>query len=104
MKVRMRLMREWLITVRFAFRRMRFLACGVFAMKVPRVLWCPKRARINEKAAQSQTAAPTRAFPYSERGRRSTSVLAPWAVKGGAPALDDSPDRAAAGARLSFPV
>jgi hypothetical protein len=28
----MRLIREWLITVRVALRRMRFLACGVFAI------------------------------------------------------------------------
>jgi hypothetical protein len=32
MKVRMRLIREWLIVARFALRRMRFLACGVFAI------------------------------------------------------------------------
>jgi hypothetical protein len=31
MKVRMRLTREWLIVARVALRRMRFLACGVFA-------------------------------------------------------------------------
>ena len=31
-KVRMRLIREWLIVARLALRRMRFLACGVFAM------------------------------------------------------------------------
>jgi hypothetical protein len=37
---------------------MRFFACGVFAMKVL------VSVRINEKAAPSQTAAPTRAFPY----------------------------------------
>src|SRR4051794_167242 len=34
MKVRMRLTREWLIVWRVALRRMRFLACGVFAMVV----------------------------------------------------------------------
>jgi hypothetical protein len=28
----MRLIREWLISARFALRRMRFLACGVFAI------------------------------------------------------------------------
>jgi hypothetical protein len=32
MKVRMRLTREWLIVLRVALRRMRFLACGVFAI------------------------------------------------------------------------
>ena len=34
MKDRMRLTREWLIVSRVAFRRMRFLACGVFAIVV----------------------------------------------------------------------
>jgi hypothetical protein len=32
MKLRMRLIREWLMVVRFALRRIRFLACGVFAI------------------------------------------------------------------------
>jgi hypothetical protein len=32
MKLLMRLIREWLIAARFALRRIRFLACGVFAM------------------------------------------------------------------------
>jgi hypothetical protein len=32
MKVGMRMIRLWLISVRFAFRRMRLLACGVFAI------------------------------------------------------------------------
>jgi hypothetical protein len=32
MKVRMRLIREWLMVARFVLRRMRFLACGVFAI------------------------------------------------------------------------
>jgi hypothetical protein len=32
MKVRIRLIREWLIVSRVALRRMRFLACGVFAI------------------------------------------------------------------------
>jgi hypothetical protein len=32
MKDRMRLIREWLIVARVALRRMRFLACGVFAI------------------------------------------------------------------------
>src|SRR4051812_19721996 len=47
MKVRMRLIREWLMVSRLALRRMRFLACGVFAMKSPRV-----PSGQNEKAAQ----------------------------------------------------
>src|SRR6185503_8149018 len=34
MKVRMRLTREWLMVARVALRRMRFLACGVFAIVV----------------------------------------------------------------------
>jgi hypothetical protein len=34
MKVRIRLTREWLIVWRVALRRMRFLACGVFAIVV----------------------------------------------------------------------
>jgi hypothetical protein len=38
MKVRMRLIREWLMVSRLALRRMRFLACGVFAMKSSSVL------------------------------------------------------------------
>ena len=33
MKVRIRLIREWLVDSRRALRRIRFLACGVFAMK-----------------------------------------------------------------------
>jgi hypothetical protein len=32
MKLRIRLIREWLMSERFALRRMRFLACGVFAI------------------------------------------------------------------------
>jgi len=34
MKVRMRLIREWLMVSRLALRRMRFLACGVFAIVI----------------------------------------------------------------------
>jgi hypothetical protein len=66
MKVRIRLIREWLMSSRRLFRRIRFLACGVFAI-LSYVLIV-----LNEKAAQDQTAAPTRSFPYSERPLRST--------------------------------
>jgi hypothetical protein len=46
MKVRMRLTRAPLIAARLALRRMRFLACGVFAIDGPYKLMC-----LNEKAA-----------------------------------------------------
>src|SRR5438046_1847639 len=57
-----------------------------------------------KKRRKAKTAAPTRAFHYSERPLRSTSVLAPGAIEGRAAALDHALDRSAACARLSLTV
>src|SRR5438874_12210636 len=57
-----------------------------------------------KKRRKAKTAAPTRAFHYSERPLRSTSVLAPGAIEGRAAALDDALDRSAACARLSLTI
>src|SRR5436309_3357637 len=85
---------------------MRFLACGVFAIEKSSL--CSSSSNdsgLNEKAAQSQTAAPTRSFPYSQRAGRSTHlVLALGAIEGRTAALNDALDRPAARARLSLPV
>src|SRR4051794_2966982 len=57
-----------------------------------------------KKRRKAKTAAPTRAFHYSERPLRSTLVLAPGAIEGRAAALYDAPDRSPACAGLSLAV
>src|SRR3954469_21215269 len=57
-----------------------------------------------KKRRKAKTAAPTRAFHYSERPLRSTLVLALGAIEGRAAALDDALDRPAACAGLSLTV
>jgi len=58
MKVRMRLIREWLMVDRVALRRIRFLACGVFAMN-----FLVSRS-LNEKAAQKPNGRADVGVPY----------------------------------------
>src|SRR5438270_2033316 len=55
-----------------------------------------------KKRRRSQTAAPTRAFPYRERDPR--SMLAPRTVEGRPAALDNPRDSSAAWARLPFAI
>src|SRR5436190_21447251 len=55
-----------------------------------------------KKRRISQTAAPTSAFPYSGRARR--SMLAARAVEGRTAALDNALDHAPTGARQPLPV
>src|SRR4051812_24784697 len=57
-----------------------------------------------KKRRKAKTAAPTRAFHYSERPSRSTLVLAPGAIEGRAAALDDALDRSPASAGLALTV
>src|SRR5690348_4891464 len=92
MKVRMRLIREWLISARLALRRMRFLACGVFAIL----------SSSSMKNGAARRLAPKWRLPYPLTPRRST--LAPRAIEGRAAALDHAPNGAAARAWLPLPV
>src|SRR5256885_6373807 len=57
-----------------------------------------------KKRRESQTAAPTWAFPYRTEGVEVNLVLALGTVESRAPALDDAPDRSAACAGLAFAV
>src|SRR5437764_11000163 len=99
MKVRMRPMREWLITSRLALRRMRFLACGVFAIENPRVSCSSMKKRRQAKRLRRHAGSPT------HRGRRGQpSALATRAVKGRAATLDDALDQTAAAAWLPFAI
>src|SRR6476659_3694041 len=96
MKVRMRLTREWLIVWRLAFRRMRFLACGVFAI----VFLVLNEKRRGPLGSHRSAAAPTRNSPQGQR----RSVLALGAIEGRATTLDDPAHGPAAAARFSFAV
>src|SRR6478672_5830200 len=98
MKVRMRLTREWLIVSRRSFRRMRFLACGVFAMKVLVYLGSMKKRR--------EAKWPRRhGGSHMIRGREGQLLaLACGAKERRTAALNDAPDLAPAIARLPFAV
>src|SRR6185503_8746627 len=99
MKVRMRPTRAPLISARLALRRMRFLACGVFAIgKSPRVCQVKRKAARAHGPHRRRAPLPARAIRVNQ------SALAARTIKGRAAALDDSFHNSSAHTGLSFPV
>src|SRR5512139_1958912 len=100
----MRLTRAPLISARRSLRRIRFFACGVFAILVP-LEDEMKRARQTTAPAQARSLR-TRA-PEVNRPRQPPafdSALAAWAIEGRAAAFAPAANRRCATARLPFPA